>query len=283
MQTETILENSETADALNSEKLMMPNMVGADFFTCRLFLENNNISIDRVYYEESDCQRNTVLFQSIKAGEEVGDRTSISLKVSGSNPINNLPSMFKNEDKNNDFFLSRYLWIFYHLYNDVNIKLDNMYKFFNPLESPSYFFKWLASWFSISVDYPVSEEVLRKLVHEAVQLYQWRGTAVGLQRFLELLTGVKPEIIEYNDQRRNNMVSDNLIIDNMVLTGDTSPFYFTVYFPVPRDHFSADEIKMINDIIKKEKPITTDFSLKFSIKIDEKVSAYSKVGLDSIG
>ena len=108
-------------------------------------------------------------------------------------------------------FLKRYLWIFQHLINNITSKLDDIHKYFNPMEAPKDFFLWLASWFSINTNFSIPEEKMRLLVKEAVNFYRWRGTVIGITKFLEIITGVMPTIIENYIQNQQKAYETNIL------------------------------------------------------------------------
>ncbi len=63
------------------------------------------------------------------------------------------------------------------------------------------FLPWLASWIALVLDEEWAEDRRRRLLAEAMQLYQWRGTIAGLKRYLEIYTELEPEAIEIRECR----------------------------------------------------------------------------------
>ncbi len=233
-------------------------------------------------YEESKYRDNIVLDQSVKPGGQLNGDDAMDLVVSGTNPISHLPSMFQNYDRRNGDFLKRYLWIFHDILNSVTHKLDYIHNYFNPLETPSKFFGWLASWFSLSLDYAITEDTMRLLVKEAVNLYQWRGTALGLAKFLEIITGVKPDIIEHSVPINEYIISDDKLIERPILEENYSIYNFTVSFPVTSEFFDVDTIKKINMVIKSEKPAHSNYYIIFAPPEVDDEKDYALIGVDVI-
>ncbi|MDY6969219.1 MAG: phage tail protein [Spirochaetota bacterium] len=265
---------------LKEKEIIMPNLIGVELFQASDLLNGIGMKLGKVTYQESK-DNNIVINQSIKSGEIVNGR-KVDITVSSKNPIRYLPSIYQINDLKNDNFLKRYLWIFQHIINSINIKLENIHKYFNPLESNSEFFHWLASWFSISLDYAIPEQKFRLLIKEAVKLYQWRGTSIGISAFIEIITGIKPDIIEHSVPYNEYIIMDNKLIERPILEENYSAYNFTVSFPVSADYFDIETIKLINQIIKSEKPAHTNYHITFSLKEQEKAKSYFTIGRDEI-
>jgi hypothetical protein len=60
------------------------------------------------------------------------------------------------------------------------------------------FLPWLATWVALFLDEEWDEAKRRRLISEAVELYRWRGTVLGLKRYLEIYVGLIPEIREWS-------------------------------------------------------------------------------------
>ncbi len=248
---------------IKEQEMIMPDIIGIDLTKSLSFLNKIGLTVEKIVYEESEYKNNTVIKQSIKPWEKIEKGNKIHLTISNINPIKYLPSIYQAFDKKNGDFLKRYLWIFQHILNSINIKLDNIHEYFNPMEAPTGFFQWLASWFSININYAIPEDKMRLLVKEAVNLYQWRGTAKGIAKFLEIITGVKPDIIEGYIPIREYFIVDDKLVERPIIDERTSPYQFTVYFPVSSNYFDIETIKKINQIIKSEKPAHTSYYIVF--------------------
>ena len=95
-------------------------------------------------------------------------------------------------------------------------------------------------------------------MHEAVELFRWRGTKRGLSRFLEIYTGVRPII---HDQPQTGAVlgPDTPMGGPATIIGDVPPHTFTVTLPVPNPTDIDEEI--VHRIIAAEKPAHTAYRL----------------------
>lgn len=64
--------------------------------------------------------------------------------------------------------------------------IGELERFVRPHDAPSEFLPWLAGWFGLTLRHDWTESQRRDLIAHARWLYDRRGTAAGLQRFLEL-------------------------------------------------------------------------------------------------
>jgi P2-related tail formation protein len=99
---------------------------------------------------------------------------------------------------------------------------------------------WLASWLDLVLDenWPIGRR--RALIRRAAELYQRRGTAVGLADYLEVFLDTRPEIVEDG--------------------GDDNPFHFTVIVRLPKqDDVDEDRLRRLID---DEKPAHTTYTLR---------------------
>ncbi len=102
-----------------------------------------------------------------------------------------LPVIFQEND-----FMNRFMKIFETIWEPLEWRQEAIEYYFDPHTAPSELLEWLGSWLSISVYSRMPERRKRELVAEAMTLYHWRGTKYGLERMLELCTGLTPELIE---------------------------------------------------------------------------------------
>ena len=257
-------------DIKKKDNSTMPDLRGLSYENALKFINNNQLNLRHIDYLETKYIRNTVIEQSIKPGSNFSNDDNIDLTLSNISLIRFLPDIYNSLDDENNSFLKRYLWIFQHIFNDINIKLDNLHNYFNPMLAPRDFFHWLASWFSININYAIPEEKMRLLVKEAVILYQWRGTSIGLAKFIEIITGVRPDIIDNYIPISEYSIMKDKLIEREIIEEDTSISHFTVSFPITSDYFDVETIKKINQIIKLERPAHTRYYITFKKKEKQK-------------
>ena len=145
------------------------------------------------------------------------------------------------------------------LHEPVEAVLADLSGFFNPHTAPDGFVPYLACWMDLdrffplycaqtaayqrSAD-PISPGMgrLRELIAAAAFLSQWRGTAKGLQRFLEVATGIEGfELLENRDRR-----------------GNARPFHLCIVLPEE----AAPHRALIERIVEQEKPAYVSYDLE---------------------
>jgi phage tail-like protein len=103
-----------------------------------------------------------------------------------------LPAIFSQ-----DPYLGKFLRPFEAVLTGYNQLLADVDRYFSPALTDPEFLPWLATWVALVLDEEWDEGDRRRLIGEAVELYRWRGTVTGMQRYLEIYTGLVPEIREW--------------------------------------------------------------------------------------
>lgn len=114
-----------------------------------------------------------------------------SIEERQSNYLQYLPALYREHD-----FVGRFLCIFEDILQPLEGIIDKMHLYLDPGTAPESFLPWLASWVGLVLDDRWPEDKRRELIKSAAELYRWRGTRRGLSQYLEIYTGVAPEIIE---------------------------------------------------------------------------------------
>jgi phage tail-like protein len=96
-----------------------------------------------------------------------------------------------------DVYVGQYLVPFEDVLEGFRYLLDDVDRYFTPALTDQAFLPWLATWVALVLDEEWDDAKRRRLISEAVQLYRWRGTVYGLKRYLEIYTGLVPEIREW--------------------------------------------------------------------------------------
>ncbi|MCP4925658.1 MAG: hypothetical protein GY916_06925 [Gammaproteobacteria bacterium] len=104
-----------------------------------------------------------------------------------------LPAVFAEEPRAADF-TDRFLAVFDRGFRQIEHQIDYLAGLFDPLSTPAGsgkkdFLSWLASWIGVTVDRQLPLSTRRRLVKNAGQLYQCRGTSPGLHNMLDLYLG----------------------------------------------------------------------------------------------
>ena len=94
-----------------------------------------------------------------------------------------------------DFFV-RFVSIFQDVGESLFANADNVENLIDVKVAPEAMVRWLGSWIGVEgIDASLPGELQRRIVESGADTLVWRGTARGLQRFLELLSG-GPAVIE---------------------------------------------------------------------------------------
>ncbi|MDR3698746.1 MAG: phage tail protein [Candidatus Sulfopaludibacter sp.] len=93
-------------------------------------------------------------------------------------------------------FLDRFLALFEHVFTGIEDRYVEFSRQLNPNAAPLDIINWLAALVDLSFDpsWPLARR--RALVDEAISLYMKRGTVAGIERYVEIYTGIRPAIVE---------------------------------------------------------------------------------------
>ena len=109
-----------------------------------------------------------------------------------------LPELYQKEMGNNSF-LDRYLSVFQSLYDDLGTQIRNLTNCLDQGSAEPEYLEWLADWLNVEEPYMWTEKQLRFLLEHIMEFYGARGTRRGIELFVELYTGEKPFVIEWEE------------------------------------------------------------------------------------
>jgi phage tail-like protein len=112
-----------------------------------------------------------------------------------SNYLKYLPGIYSDDD-----FLGRFLLIFESIFSPVKWRIDNLDLWYTPETAPLEWVRWMASWFDLEIYPDLPEGRQRAILRQAPYLMFRRGTRAGVERLVELYTGVSPDIVEPKDK-----------------------------------------------------------------------------------
>ncbi len=112
-----------------------------------------------------------------------------------------LPELYQKEMGNNSF-LDRYLAIFQSLYDDMGEQIRGVVNCLDPATARYEFLEGIAKWLDVEDPYMWNEQQLRYLLEHAMEFQAARGTRRGIELFVELYTGEKPFVIEWQDWKK---------------------------------------------------------------------------------
>jgi phage tail-like protein len=89
-----------------------------------------------------------------------------------------------------DDFLMRFLGIFQTVADTVLHRVDTLPHAFDPTVAPDGLVRLMGSWLGVDwIDSTLDDALQRRIVLEYAELVRWRGTAHGLRRLLEVISG----------------------------------------------------------------------------------------------
>lgn len=96
-----------------------------------------------------------------------------------------------------DDFLVRFLGIFQEVADTFMLEVDNVEHVVDTTVAPDRMVRALGAWIGVPpIDPSLPDEVQRRIVREHGHFLQWRGTALGLRRLLEMVTGDAAEVVD---------------------------------------------------------------------------------------
>jgi phage tail-like protein len=138
-----------------------------------------------------------------------------------------LPAIYREDE-----LMGRLLMLFESFWRPIERQIDELPYYFDPELAPSELLPWLASWIDLTLDEQWPEDRRRRLLGSAIPLFRKRGTCQGLAQYLEIYTGVEPEIIEYRAQNFRLGLGGQLG-SGIALGRDNIPHTFAVKLRLP--------------------------------------------------
>lgn len=243
---------------MSNKKEKVAQIVGLDLYKAKKqilkdFPELSENQID-ITYKESNYPR----FMVLRAQYDMASY-SIRLTVSSNNLIRHLPSNYQSND-----FLRDFLMVFQHIMNDTSITLDNMHDYFRPMDAPVSFLPKLASWLGIHLDTLGGEVEIRNFLQNAIPLYRYRGTVIGLRAHLAIVAGLTPTITEGMRPYNSMVIANKSGIEASLFETQNESDCFTIHFPVSRSYFNDGLLRRISLIAQREKPVHTKAYISFN-------------------
>lgn len=179
--------------------------------------------------------------QAVVFGWDPFGPAPIGVPQSRSSYVGNLPGVYQESD-----FLGRFLLIFEHILSPIDQTAGSLANYFDADLAPAEFLPWLGSWIGLVIDIRMPEENRREMIRRAPELFRWRGTRRGLTEFLQLSTGIEPEIVEPT-------LSE-------IASNPSLAYRFTVRVRVPAGQTVARSY--LETIIEAEKPAFAGYTLE---------------------
>jgi phage tail-like protein len=276
-------------ELLNRRVVRVPEVVGRSLGKARLLLEDAGLAKVITLYRESYEDRDTVLEQRPARGQMVYEGTEVTIWVARRGLMENLPAIYRRSDAVGRNLVRDLCFLFEHMFDSVEVNLNDGWRFYDPHVAPLPFLDWLAGWSAFTIDLEWPEAQKRALIKRAVDLYRIRGTKRGLMLFLKLFTGHEPRIEENTWPFRGFRIEGEgaeegakIAIDSVILPPVDLAHCFVVTMPIKFDDVTPEVVIRIHQIIQMEKPAHTQYYLRFAEeKGDVELREFFAIGLRS--
>lgn len=173
-----------------------------------------------------------------------------------------LPDIYTSDD-----FTSRFLMLFESFWKPISQQIDQINVYFDPRLTPPEFVPWLASWFGLHVDELLPLERVRKLVRNAMMLFQRRGTFQALKTYLEIFSAGEVDIIEYHAK---NFVlgAENTLGMGIALGTENQPGTISIKLALPQSELTrtqyTEEVyqRKITEVVRSFVPAHTIYQVQ---------------------
>ncbi len=264
----------------------MPDVVGISLPNAGLMLRNAGFSPERVRlrYEEAYRPEDETIRQQPAPGALVALDEPVELVVSRRSLLHHLPQVYQKADRSGGHQLREFLWIFDHLFADLQRHIDALHHYFDPLEAPPEYLPWIASWVALAIEQDWPEAKQRRLIQQALSIYAMRGTVRGLKMFLSIFTEVEPLVRENEWPFRGFRVGEVRIgVDSLVIPPVNPTHCFIVEVPARFTDTSDETLHKLHRIIRMEKPAHTAYYLTFAAEPADPDLRGFQIGLGSVG
>ena len=137
---------------ITSRTIRLPDVTGIELENGRLMLRNAGFGMPNVRwrYEEAYQPQGQIIRQNPPSGALIGVDETVELIVSRRSLLHMLPQGYQKADGTNQHFLRDFLWIFDHMFADIQGQLTRIHQYFDPMETPKDYLAWLADWVALA-------------------------------------------------------------------------------------------------------------------------------------
>jgi phage tail-like protein len=181
--------------------------------------------------------------------------------------------------------MRRFLFLFQHMMTSVTEEIDHIIDLTDPLLCKPKFLPWLASWVGFALDESLPVHQQRELVRRAIRLMRTRGTRLGMEEMVRILTAA-PVRVEERRRPAPAALGKALIIGGrdvveryqraeplgcylMEPSSRVSTSFFTMRLE-PRERFrdrfgerAASVLRRIVNVVSTERPTHIMFVIRF--------------------
>lgn len=176
-------------------------------------------------------------------------------------------------------FTFRLVSLFAEVLESLEGDIYALYEYLDPDAAPAEFLPWLASWVALELDETWPEEKRRTLIKSAVELYKRRGTVQGIKEFVEIYTGIAPEIIEAYSLGWRVGVQTTVGSDTVVHSAQADPHCFIIDV-MSYGELTTEQKAKVRGIVEIQKPAHTKVIRWDWVATYWQVGVTSTVGVD---
>ena len=187
------------------------------------------------------------------------------------------------QDQEADQF-RRFLFLFQHMMTTVTEKIDRIPTLTNPMMADPTFLPWISSWVNFALDESLPLHQQRELVRRSIRLHRTRGTALGIEEMIRVLTSAPVVVTERRSPKSTVLGAMTLAggrnIDERYLRAEPPGHFFVnpgrsegTFFVLTLEDRSAfrsrfgeragSVLRRISHIVTHEKPAHVSFTIQF--------------------
>ncbi|MEZ4239433.1 MAG: phage tail protein [Myxococcota bacterium] len=181
--------------------------------------------------------------------------------------------------------LRRYLFIFQHLMTTLTNRIDRLVDLTDPMMVEPKMLPWLASWVGFELDESLPVHQQRELVRRAIRLMRTRGTRIGIEEMVRVLTSAPVRVEERTIPAaatlgRARLAGGATIVERyqrgeppaafLMEPTERKPTSFFTLRLEPRERFqarfgerAAQVLRRIVRVVSQEKPAHVSFTIRF--------------------
>lgn len=187
-----------------------------------------------------------------------------------------LPMIYQEDPVSRDF-LDRYLSIYETFFSGFEEEIVSIPSYFDVKAVKGDYLRWLSTWIGIPEELDWDEELLRRFMENSQEIYRKRGTRRGLEKLIEIFTGEKPFIVEY--QQIKYMKDNPEMLPLMKKLYSNVPNNFVVL--VKKECIKTRRMTLqLEKLLEEEKPAFTEAHL---VILEENLylDSHSYLGINS--
>jgi phage tail-like protein len=166
----------------------------------------------------------------------------------------NLPAIYREDGR--EGYTYRLLSLFGDELQELEYEIDGLHNYLSPERTRAEILPWLASWVALALDETWPESRRRELIRRIVDLYKWRGTIEGIKTFVEIYTGIRPEIIEPFKAGWVIGIRSTIGEDTKIYEPSEDPHSFSVIVN-SFEKLTAEQKQKIMAVVELQKPAHT--------------------------